>query len=48
MNDLEIRLVKTKKELEQVNKIRTQVFVEEQNTPSYLEFDGLGLEDDSV
>lgn len=39
MKNLQVRLVKNKKELEKVFKIRTVVFVDEQKVPSDLELD---------
>ncbi|MCK4332400.1 MAG: GNAT family N-acetyltransferase [Thermoplasmatales archaeon] len=48
MNDLEIRFVKNKEELEQVNKIRNRIFVKEQNVSRDLEFDGLDSEAEHV
>ncbi len=40
-NSLDIRLVKTRKELEEVLRLRKTVFVEEQDVPKEIEFDGL-------
>ncbi len=48
MNDLEIRLVKNKRELDQIVGIRKQVFVKEQNVPLDLELDGLDSEAEHV
>jgi predicted GNAT family N-acyltransferase len=48
MKDLEIRQVKTNEELNQVFKIRKQVFIKEQNVPFYLEMDGLDSEAEHV
>ncbi len=41
MKDLEIRLIKNKKELEEVFKVREVVFIKGQNCPRECEMDGL-------
>lgn len=48
MHTLDIRMVKTKKELDQAIAIRKQVFVKEQNVPIDIEIDGLDDEAEHV
>jgi predicted GNAT family N-acyltransferase len=48
MNDLTIRFIDNKKELEQSFEIRKQVFVEEQQVPPDVEYDGLDAEAEHV
>lgn len=48
MNNLKIRIVKNKKELNKVIEIRKNVFIEEQKVPLDLELDGLDSESEHV
>jgi len=48
VNNLEIKLVKNKEELDQVIEIRKNVFVKEQKVPLDLELDGLDSEAEHV
>ena len=48
MDNLEIRPIKNKKELDQIIEIRKQVFVKEQDVPLDLEVDGLDPEAEHI
>ncbi len=44
MKDLEVRLIKNKKEMQAVLKVREIVFIKEQKVPRHLDLDGLDKE----